>query len=106
MCDVPAALGDLMKFLISDEADTTIVDAACLTDFVQIPCAVATQTSAGGACTNNLCGAAFSAVTGAAVPVPVYSTSRRPNLPSRSNFRFGSWKAKPMLKSPLGQRFP
>jgi len=73
VCDVPAALGDLMKFLISDEADTTIVDAACLTDFVQIPCAVATQTSAGGACTNNLCGAAFSAVTGATVPVPVYS---------------------------------
>jgi len=73
VCDVPNTFGALDTFLISIEAATTIVDAACLTDFIHIPCAVATQTSTGGTCISNICGAAFTAATGGVTPAPVYS---------------------------------
>ena len=79
MCDVPSTLTALKKFLISAEAATTIIDNACLTDFIEIPCATDQQSSSQllsdgkTGCTSKICGAAFSAVTGAPTPVPVYS---------------------------------
>ena len=80
MCDVPPAFTALNKFLISAEAATTIIDNACLTDFVQIPCATDQQSSSqvlssatATGCTSKICGAAFSAKSAADAPAPVYS---------------------------------
>ena len=80
-CDVPATFtGPPHKFLISIEtADETTIDKDCLTDFIQIPCATDQQSSsqllsdAATGCTSKICGAAFSAVSTAGTPAPVYS---------------------------------
>ena len=90
VCDVPAAL--TTPFLISVEAATTVIDTACLTDFIQIPCAVDQQSStqilstsggtaatggtpaaSGVGCVSKICGGAFSAISGNAASAAVYS---------------------------------
>lgn len=64
---------------------TSLVDANCGNDWLQIPCAtdqinsvytsasVASPTGPTVGCVNKLCGVFFSAVTGAAASAPVYS---------------------------------
>jgi hypothetical protein len=70
----------LKKFVISTPTTAAAVDAACLTDWIQIPCATdqqsSTQLLSDGttACVSKICGAAFSAKSGATAPAPVYST--------------------------------
>jgi len=79
VCDVPVAQTDLLKFVLSTPITATAVDAACLTDWIQIPCATDHQSTtqllsdAATGCVNKICGAAFSAKSAATAPAPVYS---------------------------------
>ena len=78
MCDT-AVTDSLAQFAISGESSGSVVDANCLTDFVQIPCAndqrsAGSQLSSGVGCVGKICGNAFSALSGASSPAVVYST--------------------------------
>ena len=85
VCDVPAAQTALLKFLMSTPITATAVDAACLSDWIQIPCATdhqsTTQLLSDGTtgCVDKICGAAFSAVSTATTPAPVYSKQKSLN---------------------------
>ena len=78
MCDEPSSVPALKQFLISAESADTVVDSACLTDFVQVPCGVDLQSanqlqSDGTGCVTKICGSAFSSVSAATSPSYVYS---------------------------------
>jgi hypothetical protein len=83
VCDTPATQTALKKFDISLPSTAGATELGCTTDWIQIPCAtdqqstsqlMSTSTAAVPvACVNKICGAAFSAVSGATTPAPVYS---------------------------------
>jgi hypothetical protein len=67
------------KFLLTAPIAAAAVDAECKYDWIQIPCATDQQSSTqllsdgATACVSKICGGAFSAVTTAPKPAPVYS---------------------------------
>ena len=74
VCD--SSVPDASKFLMSVEtAGQTVVDVACTSDFIAIPCAKATQTSDGATCNFAICGGFFSAATSSTASATAYSES-------------------------------
>jgi len=71
VCD--SSVPDASKFLMSVETTGTVVDVACTSDFIAIPCAKATQTSDGATCNFAICGDFFSAATGSTASATAYS---------------------------------
>ncbi len=66
-------------FLLSAEmSQVALIDYACMSDFLQIPCATDQRSrsqlqSIGYGCSTKICGSVFSSILSATEPAPVYS---------------------------------